>query len=44
MSHWHLVEYKGVCCLVFPRVVSLIIHNILYKVFLNESFISIFVI
>jgi hypothetical protein len=38
MSEWCLVEYKGVCCLMFSLAVSLKIHIVLYKMFLNKSF------
>ena len=38
MSERCLVEHKGVCCLLFPSVVTLKAHSILYKEFHNESF------
>ena len=38
MSRWRVVENKGIYCLVFLWAVGLIIHIVLYKVFLNKSF------
>ena len=38
MSEGCLVEHKRVCCLIFPRIVTLKVHSILYKEFLNEIF------
>ena len=38
MSRWHVVENKGIYCLVFQCVVGLIVHSILYKVFHNKGF------
>jgi hypothetical protein len=38
MSDWRLVEHKKICCLIFLCAVSLKMHSVLYKVFLNESF------
>ena len=32
------VEHKRVCCLMFPRAVTLKAHSVLYKKFFNERF------
>jgi hypothetical protein len=42
MNYWRIVKFKGVYCLVFSWAVGLIVHSILYKVFLNESFVEYF--